>query len=535
MRKSGILLPVFSLPSEYGCGDLGTEAYRFIDRLSEAGQRYWQVLPIGPVNKELCPYQSSSGFAGEALLISLDILAEENLLPAEECEAVRNGAGSEEAADADSLQQTRLLLKRRALRDAHDAFRDRMRKEEELKLYYKAFCKMEGSWLDDYALYEALKDHYEEGDWSLWEEDIKRRDREAVAVWSLKLADETEYYKWTQFEFFRQWDALKKYAHERGVELIGDIPYYAAYESADCWACPKLFQLDSNGSCAFEAGAPPDAFTAKGQSWGNPVYDWNAHREQGFDWWIRRIQQQLRFFDVVRLDHMRGFESFFAIPADTEDPADGHWEKGPGMELFDAVRAALGESRFIAEDLGYLTPEVKEMMEQTGYPGMKILQFAFDTGEENVYLPFNYDTDNSVIYTGTHDNDTTLGWYEHTEDWKQRFVSWYLREKSDITPGRKAELFGWRTGEAGSDGDTGGAADAIMPAEMAVAGLIELAHSSRCGTCIIPMQDYLLLGSEARLNVPGVAKGNWRWQMDADAFTPQLVKEIAEMTKRYGR
>ena len=513
MRASGILLPIFSLPSEYGIGDLYREAYQFIDKLSDAGQRYWQVLPIGPVNKELCPYQSSSSFAGEALLISLDKLAEDGLLSEEETRVVR---------EAECTREERLQMKREALRLAHDAFLIGLRSDEESELHYKAFCKMEEAWLEDYALYEALSDYFGEGDWSLWDEDIRNRSREAIAVWSQKLADDIDYYRWTQYEFFKQWDELKKNAHEKAIELIGDIPYYTAYESADCWAYPQLYQLGENGGCEFEAGAPPDAFTAKGQCWGNPVYNWDAHRAQGFDWWIRRVHQQLRYFDVVRLDHMRGFESYYAIPSETEDPADGHWEKGPGMELFDALRSALGECRFIAEDLGYLTDEVKKMMGRAGYPGMKILQFAFDTGEENVYLPFNYDTDNSVIYTGTHDNDTTAGWYEKAEEWKQRFVSWYLREKSGIAPERKSQMFGW-------------GADDIMPVEMAVTGLVELAHSSRCDTCIIPMQDYLLLGSEARLNVPGVAEGNWRWQMAPDAFTAQLAESIRAMTRRYGR
>ena len=521
MRASGILLPIFSLPSEYGIGDLYRGAFSFIDRLHEAGQRYWQVLPIGPVNRELCPYQSSSSFAGEAMLISLEKLAEEGLLTEEDLRAVRK---------AECSQEERLILKQQALRTAYDAFCVMLRDDEAGKLHYRAFCKMEEAWLEDFALYESLTEYFGEGDWSLWDEGLRTRDAGELAAWSVKLAEEIDYYRWTQYEFFIQWDEMKKYAHAKSIELIGDIPYNTAYESADCWANPQLYQLDENSCCAFEAGAPPDAFTAKGQCWGNPVYNWDAHRAQGFAWWIRRVGQQLRFFDVVRLDHMRGFESYYVIPAETEEPADGHWEKGPGMELFRALREELGDFKCIAEDLGYLTEEVKDLMKQSGYPGMKILQFAFDTGEENVYLPFNYDTDHSVIYTGTHDNDTTAGWYGKAEDWKKRFVSWYLREKSEITPERKAALFGW-TGDPADNS----AADEIMPTETAVAGLVELAHSSRCDTCIIPMQDYLRLGSEARVNVPGVAKGNWRWQMEADAFTPELAQQIAELTKRYGR
>ena len=401
---------------------------------------------------------------------------------------------------------------------------------------------MEENWLDDFAMFEALSEYFGGGDWSSWDAAIRNREREALVVWSVKLSYEIEFYRWTQYEFFGQWDELKKYVHAKGIQLIGDLPYYTAYESADCWANPQLFQLAADCSCKFEAGAPPDAFTAEGQCWGNLVYDWDAHKAQNYRWWISRLHQQLRFFDVVRIDHMRGFESYYVIPADTEDPKEGHWEKGPGMELFHAASAKLGDCKLIAEDLGYLTQEVKDMMSEAGYPGMKILQFAFDTSEENVYLPFNYDTDNSVIYTGTHDNDTTLGWYEKAEDWKQHFVAWYLREKSDIPQWRKDELFNHiSSSDVGENGAPEGAqverppADEILDPETAVKGLVELAHSSRCDLCIIPMQDYLLLGSKARINVPGVAKGNWRWQMDADAFTSDLAKAIAEITSLYAR
>ena len=416
MRASGILMPIFSLPSEYGIGDLHTEAFQFIDRLSEAGQRYWQVLPIGPINKERCPYQSSSAFAGEPMLISPERLKEKGLLTEEDFRPAADGGPQWTFED-----------KREALKKACRAFHAKIEEDEAAELHYRAFCRMEEDWLNDYSLFSALAGFYGDGDWSLWEEGLRDRNSGDLAKWSVMLSDEIEYYRWTQYEFFDEWDRLKKYAHAKGVELIGDLPYYAAFESADCWANPELFQLGADGGEALEAGAPPDAFTAEGQCWGNPVYDWEEHKKQNYDWWIRRLRQQLRFFDVVRLDHMRGFESYYAIPAETEDPKEGHWEKGPGMDLFNAVKESLGDCRLIAEDLGYLTQEVKDMMAEAGYPGMKILQFAFDTSEENVYLPMNYDTDNSVIYTGTHDNDTTIGWYAKAEDWKKRFVSWYLR------------------------------------------------------------------------------------------------------------
>ena len=495
-------------------------AYDFIDRLHEAGQHYWQVLPIGPVNAEYCPYQSSSSFAGEPLYISLQRLEEKGLL---DCETM-----GEMDKTLDSGPEDPALRKRKALRIAFRSFREKLRSDDDARLHYSAFCKMEESWLDDYALFEALSEYFGDRNWTHWDGPVSRRSREAIATWSVKLSYEVEFYRWTQYEFFDQWDRLKKYAHSKNVELIGDIPYYTAHESADCWANPKLFQLDEDGALVFEAGAPPDAFTEKGQCWGNPVYDWNAHKNQNYRWWIDRVRQQLRFFDAVRMDHMRGFESYYVIPAGTEDANLGHWEKGPGMDLFDALERELGKCRLIAEDLGYLTQEVRDMMAKAGYPGMKILQFAFDTGEENVYLPFNYDTDNGVVYTGTHDNDTTLGWYEKAEDWKQKFVSWYLREKAEIPQWRKEELFY-------SGYEQRPEADAILDAPNAVIGLIELALSSRCDTCIIPMQDYLLLGSEARTNVPGRAKGNWRWQMEEHAFTKKLAAAIAEATARYNR
>ena len=507
MRASGILLPIFSLPSKYGAGDVYEEAYDFIDRLHEAGQRFWQVLPIGPVNKEYCPYQSGSGFAGEPLLISPERLRDKGLLSDSDLDAFD---------DPGMTWEDRMERRRELLKLAFRAFREKLTEDEEAELHYRAFCRMEEEWLNDYAIYSAVADHYDDGDWSLWEEDLRIRNSSAMAKWSVMLSDEIEYYRWTQYEFFEEWDRLKRYAHAKGIELIGDIPYYAAFESADCWAHPELFQLEIGAEEGFEAGAPPDGFASQGQCWGNPVYNWEAHKAQKYDWWIRRIHQQFRFFDVVRLDHMRGFESYYAIPMETEDPREGHWEKGPGMELFDAVKEALGECRFIAEDLGYLTEEVKQMMACAGYPGMKILQFAFDTSEENVYLPMNYDSDHSVIYTGTHDNDTTIGWYAKAEEWKKRFVSWYLREKAGLDDGADEP-------------------DAIMEPEAAVKGLVELALGSRCELCVIPMQDYLLLGSEARINVPGVAKGNWRWQMEKDAFSHELAESIAEKTIRCGR
>jgi 4-alpha-glucanotransferase len=317
------------------------------------------------------------------------------------------------------------------------------------------------------------------------------------------------------------------------VQIIGDLPIYAALESADCWAHPEYFQLGGDGTPTKVSGAPPDSFCPNGQIWGNPLYDWDIMKRWDYGWWIDRVRHNLRIYDVVRLDHMRGFESYFAIPAGDKDAHNGQWEQGPGSEFFRVLREELGDCDMIAEDLGIITPEVEAMVKDSEMPGMRVLQFGFDGDPQNMHLPANYDG-NVVVYTGTHDNDTTLGWYEKAEDWKQRFVAWYLREKSEIPQERKDELFNHVCATDIAPGERP-SADEILDPETAVKGLIELAHSSRCDTCIIPMQDYLLLGSEARTNVPGVAKGNWRWQMPANACNQKLAATIGEVTARYGR
>lgn len=480
---------------------MGPEAYRFIDMLAEAGQRYWQVLPLGPANDKDCPYQSTSAFAGDPAYISLDKLSDQGLI---------------EDADLD-------LPREEVLRAAHDRFAmanrstspNRSRNLREYLEAYEEFCSREASWLDDFALYSAISDHLGR-DWSCWDEDIRSADEEAMAEWRRELVQEFEFYRWTQYVFFTQWEELLSYAHGTGIKIIGDIPYSVSYESADCWTHRELFMIDQEGRQLASAGAPPDYFTPEGQCWDNPLYDWKVHRERGYDWWLRRIGQQFRFFDLLRMDHMRGFESYYAIPEETKDPKDGSWEKGPGLDFFDTVNRTFDRRKFIAEDLGTLTDEVYRLIDGTGYPGMKVLQFAFDTGEENIYLPSNYRDENCVVYTGTHDNDTTRGWYEKAEDWKQRFLTWYLREKSE-------------TSFAGVDrGD-------VLSPEDAVRGMIELAHSSRAMLSIIPMQDYLMLGSEARTNTPGIADGNWCWQMGAEAFTDEMAAMIAGSCASYDR
>ncbi len=498
MRASGILLPVFSLPSEYGVGDFYRGAYDFIEKLKRSGQRYWQILPIGPTGEDNCPYQAISSFAIDPVFISPERLLEKGLLT------------SDEAARAEfvlrvSSEGTRIDYVK-VKREKHELLKrayDRYVPEEA----FHAFCFNEKEWLDDYALFMALSQHFGTFDIRSWDDDLRTRKVKAMAEWSRRLSEDTGFHRWIQYEAYTQWQDLLDHAHDNGVEIIGDLPYFVAYESADLWTRPDLFRLDGEGNKVFVAGAPPDAFSQEGQCWGNPVYEWQACAKEQYSWWKKRIAHQFRLFDVVRLDHMRGFESYYCIPEETEAPKDGHWEKGPGMDLFDSVKAECGDLRLIAEDLGYLTEEVRAMMDACGFPGMKILQFAFDTGEENLYLPGNYVTDNSVVYTGTHDNDTTLGWYESIGEEKKRFVSWYL------------------TGDG----------ESILPAEEAARGLIGLAMSTRCDTCIIPMQDYLLLGSGARINVPGKAEDNWGWRMEEDAFSEVLCQRIRDLTEANSR
>ena len=494
-RASGILLPLFSLPSERGGGDMGPQAYRFIDRLSEAGQKFWQVLPLGPVNEKGCPYQSTSAFAGESGYISLEKLADQGIL-----EGIETDMAKEEGL--------RIAYERsEAGAGDHD---------------FDEFCSRESFWLDDFALFSALADRFGR-DWSRWETGISSADPKAVEAWSRELAGEIRRHKWQQYIFFSQWEELLVYAHEKGIEIIGDVPYSAAYESADCWANRELFGIAEDGRQLMSAGAPPDYFTPEGQCWDNPLHNWQAHKDQGYSWWLDRIGRQFRLFDILRIDHMRGFESYYAIPSETRKPGEGHWEKGPGMDFFDAVNEKFGRDDFIAEDLGFLTEEVHQLIRDVGYPGMKVLQFAFDTGEENIYLPTNYDSDNSVVYTGTHDNDTTLGWYGHAEEWKKDFLTWYVRE----TLGGRGEDMGTYEPVVQAPKE--------LQAEDAVRGMIQLAHSSRCKWSIIPMQDYLMLGSEARINTPGIADGNWCWQMEEGAFSEELAAEIADLCSAYGR
>lgn len=496
MRTSGVLLPVSSLPSKYGIGAISKEAYDFVDRLVAVGQHYWQILPLGPTGYGDSPYQSFSTFAGNPYYIDLENLITRGWISKEACDAYDFGDNAE-YVDYEKIYQARFVALRTAYRNSGIA----------QNADFQKFIRENQFWLDDYALYMAVKKEMKDRGWSEWDEDIRLRKPEAIARYTEKCRDEILFYKFQQYLFMTQWLALKEYANEAGVEIIGDIPIYVAADSADTWANPELFRSDENCTPIAVAGCPPDAFSATGQLWGNPLYDWEYHSRTGYDWWMKRIAYCYKLYDVVRIDHFRGFDEYYAIPYGDKTAEFGKWEKGPGFELFQTMKKKLGDKRVIAEDLGFLTPSVIELVHKTGYPGMKILQFAFDSREDSDYLPHNYDK-NCVVYTGTHDNDTTLGWYETFAKEDQAFAKKYLNIKCKAGDERKDRI------------------------EME---FVRSALASVADTAIIPMQDYLGLGSEARINTPSTLGNNWKWRMRADAFTDELAEEMLDLTKLYGR
>lgn len=416
-RSAGILLPVSSLPSPYGIGCFSQEAYDFVDWLKEAGQTYWQILPLGVTSYGDSPYQSFSAFAGNPYFISLDELVKEGVLTAEECKKAKFGR------KADDIDYSQLYKERgRLLRLAYS------RSDIGHNAAFAAFCEKNKWWLDDFALFMAVKGRFEGKPWIEWAEDIRLRWQNAMDYYRRELYFEVEYYKYLQFKFDQQWRALKAYANEKGIRIIGDIPIYVALDSADAWANPQMFQLDEDNIPTAVAGVPPDGFSPTGQLWGNPLYRWEKHRETGYQWWITRLWYCFELYDVVRIDHFRGFDEYFSIPYGSETAAPGHWEKGPGIELFRAVEQALGKREIIAEDLGYMSETVRQLVLDSGFPGMKVLEFAFDsrdTGSASDYLPHNYPV-NSVAYTGTHDNETLVSWYQTITSAERTLVRDYL-------------------------------------------------------------------------------------------------------------
>ena len=492
MRRNGMLLPIASLPSPYGIGGFSKEAYEFIDLLEETGQKLWQILPLGPTSYGDSPYQSFSTFAGNPYFIDLDTLAEKGWLTKEACEASDYG-DNESYIDYGRIYNSRFVLLKQAFLNS-DILSDEK---------FTEFCKANQHWLPDYALYMALKNQNDGKSWIEWEEEIRLRKPEAVECYKRELEEECNFYEFLQYEFHEQWTKVKEYAHKKGIQIVGDVPIYVAFDSADTWANPELFQLDEKNLPLGVAGCPPDAFSATGQLWGNPLYNWAYHKKTGYDWWLKRIAYCFDLYDIVRIDHFRGFDEYYSIPYGDETAVNGHWEKGPGMDLFNTVKEKLGELDIIAEDLGFLTESVFQLLKDSGYPGMKVLQFAFDPSEDSDYLTYKYQR-NCVVYTGTHDNDTTAGWFEKLSDGDKEVALRYMN--SFYTPKEEQH---W--------------------------DLIALAMRSTADTCIIPVQDFLGLGSEARINMPSTLGDNWKWRMTKGAFSEKLKEKIRRMTKLYGR
>jgi 4-alpha-glucanotransferase len=487
-----------------GIGDLGPEAYRFVDFLASSKQRIWQSLPIGPTGYGDSPYQSYSAFAGNPLWISLEQLVDEDFLQRSDLEHTPRFPARE--VDYDKVIQFKLPL----LNQAYNRFLKEASSHQISD--FESFCQQNKDWLEDFALFMAVKDAQAGKVWTEWDEGIAKREPEAISYWQQKLEKEIESFKFQQHQFFKQWAALRQYSHRNNVQIMGDIPIFVAHNSADVWANPRLFQLDEQGNPTVVAGVPPDYFSDTGQRWGNPLYRWDVLSEEGYQWWIHRSEVTLSLLDIIKLDHFRGFEAYWVIPASEPTAAHGQWEKGPGAKLFEAVEATLGELPIVAENLGFITPEVEALRKQLAFPGMAVLQFAFGSDpEESCFLPHNHSRD-LVVYTGTHDNDTTVGWWTSKgsgEDTRTRqetkkereFVCKYLN-----TDGREIH---WT--------------------------FIRAVLASVADVAIIPLQDVLGLGSEARMNLPNTAQGNWRWRYTADMLTDGVQDHLKELTEIYGR
>ena len=499
MRASGILMPVFSLPGPFGIGTLGKEAFAFVDFLADAKQTYWQILPIGPTGYGDSPYQSFSAFAGNPYFIDYRLLADVGLLTADEVPAARPVG----PIDYGALYNERPVILKKAA--------DRLLAAPSPS--YEAFCEAQSFWLEDYALFMAVKAEQGQAGLADWPDDLRCRKPEAIAAAKQRLAGAVDYYKAVQFFFYTQWNALKAYANGKGVRLVGDIPIYVSPDSSDLWTHPELFQTDGEMHLTQVAGCPPDAFAADGQLWGNPLYDWAYHKKTGYAWWVRRVRHALGIYDLLRIDHFRGFDTYWAIPADSTTARTGKWENGPGMELFDALEAALGKLPIIAEDLGELFPSVRKLLADSTFPGMKVLQFAFSGGDSE-YLPHNH-VKNSVVYPGTHDNTTLTDWWENGASEKEKAAAAAYLHLTGVKPTAK-ELAAIRT-------------DDVRIA------LLRAALGSVADRAIIPMYDWLGLGAEAHLNTPGKLGGNWAWRA-ADGFAAKaLAKTIHDECSVYCR
>ncbi len=491
-RASGILLHPTSLPGKYGIGSLGQSAFDFIEFLVEAKQTYWQILPLGPTGYADSPYQCFSAHAGNPNLIDLDVLQKEGWLEKTDLEGFPSFPADK--IDYEAIQNARLPL----LRKAFSRFQQRA--DDLQKLAYRNFQKEQSKWLPDYALFRAIKENRGRKPWYSWEEPLKKRDPDALKAMQNTLSEEIEFHKFMQFLFLRQWLEVKQYARKNKIRIIGDIPLYVAHDSADAWSNPAIFEFDENLDPLRVGGVPPDYFSETGQLWGNPLFRWDVLKATDYRWWIDRIRTNLFLYDVIRIDHFRGFAAYWAVPYGEKTAIDGEWVTCPGKDFFEKLQAEFGELAIIAEDLGVITPDVEEIRDGFGLPGMKILQFAFDSSEANDYIPHNY-TKNCVVYTGTHDNDTLAGWFAAAEKEDKLYVLDYLQCSE--------EEIHW--------------------------SFIRLAMASVAYTAIFPMQDLLGLGSEARMNLPGTTQNNWQWRARAEYFSDGLASRLADMTKLYGR
>lgn len=489
-RGAGLLLPISSLPSPYGIGTLGKEAYKFVDYLVEAGQKYWQVLPVGPTSYGDSPYQSFSAFAGNPYFIDLDYLVEEGLITKAQIKKFPWGDNAE-YIDYATVYGSRFQILRMAFNNSTYA---------ETKEYAQ-FEKDNEYWLDDYSLYMAVKFKFDNQEWSKWDYDIKARQPEAIDRYKEELKDDIAFWKFCQFKFFEQWNKLRVYANESGIEIIGDIPIYVAMDSADVWAHKDLFELDEDFEQINVAGVPPDAFSEDGQLWGNPLYNWNRMEECDFEWWKQRMASNSKIYDYIRIDHFIGVVNYYSIEAGCENAKEGVWRQGPGKKLTDAIDSAIGDAKIIAEDLGIVSPAVRELLAETGYPGMNIIEFAFDGGPTNSHLPHNYKP-NSLVYGGTHDNETVVGYFSSRSAADLKYAYKYLgvTKKSEIP-----------------------------------AAVLRAAYASVAAIAIFQVQDILELGNEARMNTPSTVGDNWKWRMLKGSLTKKKAKELKELAEFYAR
>lgn len=489
MRSCGILMHITSLPSPYGIGTFGDEAEAFVDWLKSAGQTYWQVLPVGPTGYGDSPYQSFSTFAGNPLLIDLDELVKSGLITKERCKIVDYGADPT-FVDYDKVTRTKMQI----LREAYTAYKE--------DAAYRDFVETEGYWLEDYALFMAIKQENEQVSWTRWNDGIRKRDEKEMKTAKERLEKETGFWKFLQFTFYSQWERLKSYANKNGIQLIGDIPIYVSPDSSDVWADPQLFQMDKELNPTAVAGVPPDYFSETGQLWGNPLYNWEEMKNQQYKWWISRIKKAAELYDIVRIDHFRAFDTYWAVPYGESTAVNGKWEHGPGMDLWNTVKKELGDINIIAEDLGDIFDSVKELLKESGFPGMRVLQFGFNPeSNDNDHLPHRY-PENCVAYTGTHDNSTVMGWYKGADAATRMMCRRYLKP---------------------------------MPFEKLNKTFIRELYKSSAGLTIVPMQDIIGLDDKARMNIPSTLGGNWKWRATKSQINLKSALMLKDLAKTYYR